>query len=362
MRKHFIDELRWIDVFLLIPYHAAMAWNVWGEPNYVFFTGNKLISSIVVFLSPYYMPLMFLLAGISTRYALRKRTCKQYVTERAKRLLVPLVFGTAVFMPLMTYMADKNSCGYSGGFLRHYGVFFTKYTDLTGADGGFSLGQFWFLLYLFVISLISAGIVSLQKKHIALEMPKISFPAICLLGAPLPLLNGLLSAGGKSLAEYTYIFLVGYYVFSDDEVIEKAAGYLPFTLAVGLSASAADVYLFIWSSKDLTVLNTAAKYISEWSMLLALMGTGKKYLDRTCMVTDYMSKRSFPFFSFHYIWLVMFQYALAGVFENNTVLLYLVPVALSYIATLLCCEVCLRIPALSFLMGTKPVTGKDRKV
>lgn len=36
MRKHYIDNLRWITILLLIPYHAAMAWNVWGEPNYIF--------------------------------------------------------------------------------------------------------------------------------------------------------------------------------------------------------------------------------------------------------------------------------------------------------------------------------------
>ena len=31
MRKWFIDNLRWIVIFLLIPYHAAQAFNVWGE-------------------------------------------------------------------------------------------------------------------------------------------------------------------------------------------------------------------------------------------------------------------------------------------------------------------------------------------
>lgn len=84
MRKHYIDNLRWIAILLLIPYHAAMAWNVWGEPNYIFFEGNKIISSIIVFLSPYFMPFLFLLAEISTKFAFQKRTVKQYILERAK--------------------------------------------------------------------------------------------------------------------------------------------------------------------------------------------------------------------------------------------------------------------------------------
>lgn len=148
MRKHYIDNLRWITLLILIPYHAAMAWNTWGEPNYIYFEGNRLISSIIVFFNTYFMPLLFVLAGVSTRFALQKRTYKEYLMERAKRLLVPFFFGTIVLMPIMAYLADKFNCFYSGGFLEHYAVFFTRYTDLIGADGGFSLGQFWFLLYL----------------------------------------------------------------------------------------------------------------------------------------------------------------------------------------------------------------------
>lgn len=84
MRKYYIDNMRWIIILLLIPYHAAMAWNIWGEPTYIYFESNKTISSIVVFFSPYLMPLMFLIAGVSTRLALQKRTIGQYVLERAK--------------------------------------------------------------------------------------------------------------------------------------------------------------------------------------------------------------------------------------------------------------------------------------
>lgn len=45
-------------------------------------------------------------------------------------------------MPFMTYIADKFNCGYQGDLFQHYAIFFTKFTDLTGADGGFSVGQF----------------------------------------------------------------------------------------------------------------------------------------------------------------------------------------------------------------------------
>lgn len=55
MRRYYVDNIRWIIILLLVPYHAAMAWNVGGEPNYIYFESNKIISSIVVFFSPYFM-------------------------------------------------------------------------------------------------------------------------------------------------------------------------------------------------------------------------------------------------------------------------------------------------------------------
>lgn len=358
MRKHYIDNLRWIIILLLIPYHAAMAWNVWGEPNYIYFEGNKIISSVIVFLSPYFMPLLFVLAGISTKFALQKRTNRQYIGERIRRLLVPFIFGTLFFMPIMTYIADKFNYTYNGNLFLHYSIFFTKFTDLTGSDGGFSVGQFWFVLYLFIISLVAVGIIVLQKRVIPEFKKVIPLWLICVLGLPLPLLSELISVGGKSLAEYTYFFLVGYYIFSNDHVISEAEKYKWLFLCIGLTAAILNVYMFIWSDTQYLLLNTITKFISEWFMLIALIGLGKRYLDFSGKISDYMSQRSFAFYILHFLWVVLFQYLMYGIFSNNTILLYIVPVLGAYCATLLCCEICIRIPLVCFLTGTKCICNK----
>ncbi len=349
MRKHYIDNLRWMVILLLIPYHAAMAWNVWGEPNYIYFEGNAVISSIVVFLSPYFMPLMFLLAGISTKFSLQKRTVRQYILERLKKLLVPFASGTIFMMPLMTYLANKFNYGYTGNVFPHYTVFFTRFTDLTGADGGFSVGQFWFILYLFFISLIALGIILLQRKMIPQKNIALSLALICLLGLPLPFFGDLLSIGGKSLAEYTYIFLIGFYIFSNDCVIGKIEKRKWVFLAVGVSASVLNVYMFIYSNMQAPFLNTIAKYVSEWFMMLSLLGIGKRHLNFSGKISKYLSKQSYAFYIFHFIWVVWFQYLLFPVYSGNTSLLYILPVLLSYGATWLCCEICSRVHFFSFL-------------
>lgn len=344
MRRVYIDNLKWMFIFLLIPYHAAMAWNVWGEPNYIFFEGNKIISSIVVFLNPYFMPFMFLAAGISTRFALQKRTIRQYLVERLKRLLMPFVFGTLLIMPLMTYIADKFNCGYHGNLFEHYLVFFHKFTDLTGADGGFSVGQFWFILYLFLISCLSLGLIVLQKK----VMPecRIDLPLwmICLFGLPLPFLHELLSIGGKSIAEYMYMFLTGYYIFSS-ETISKTENYKWLFLCIGSIAAFLYVYFILWSAGQYPMLKIS-KYVSEWFMSAGLLGIGKKYFLFHGKVSQYMTKRSYGFYVFHYICIVLMQYVMYQWYPENIVLLYMMPVLGAYCLTFMCCEICIRIPIL----------------
>ena len=354
MRKYFMDNLRWMVILLLIPYHAAQAFNVWGELNYICFEPNEAISSLIVFFSPYYMPLMFLLAGISTNYALKKRSYGQFIVERIKRLLIPFVFGTLFFCPIMAYMGDKSNFGYSGGFFAHYRIFFTKWTDLSGFDGGFGVGQFWFLYFLFVISIVSVGIIALVKHFGKKNTDRtIPYGLICLFVIPLPFLYDLLSVGGKSFAEYLYVFLIGYYVFSKDEVIEKLAKYRYISLFFGIVASVTDVYMFIWSGKDFGTANVIAKAFSEWFMILALIGIGKSALDFKGKISTYLSERSFLIFSIHFIWVIMFQYWFRALADVSTALLYFVPVVLAYLATFVTAEICYRIPILCFLMGSK---------
>ncbi len=358
-RRHYIDNLRWIILLLLIPYHTAMAWNFWEEPNYIFFEGNKAISSIIVFLSPYFMPILFVLAGIGTRFALQRRTPKEYLLERARKLLIPLLFGTVVLMPVLCYIGDIFNCSYDKGFFSHYAVFFTKYTDLIGADGGFSFGQFWFLLYLFIISVLCLGGLILLKKRSCEEQKSVPFPLVIALGLPLPLLSDLLSIGGKSLAEFAYLFLIGYFVFTNEKTIDKAEKYRWLMFGIGLAASLLNVYLFIWSDRKFEMLNNIADYVSEWFMIIALLGMAKRYLNFSNKISGYMKSRSFLVYIYHFIWVVLSEYLLYKLIGNQTWAIFAGTLIISSILTFICCEISIRIPFMCFLTGVKCIS--DRK-
>ena len=359
MRKYYIDNLRWMVILLLIPYHAAQAFNTWGENFYVYFEPNKAISSLICFFAPFIMPLLFLFAGMSTRFALGKRSVGQYIVERIKRLIVPLIFGTLAFVPVMSYIGNKYNCGYEGNYFTSFAVFFTKFTDLSGFDGGFNIGQFWFLLYLFVISMVSLGIILLQKKLLPKMNGNLPLWAVILLGLPLPLFSNLLSVGGKSYVEFLYIFLVGYYVFANDSVTEKIAKYRFVFLPIGLLACTAYVICFIWLNVPTEWVNDIFIYVGRWFMILGLIGIGKKHMEFHGKGFSYLSRISFAFFSIHFVIVVVMQYVFTKSLRNNIILLYLVPVVLSYILTFAFSEVFMKVPPLRFLIGAK--TEKKEK-
>ena len=365
MREHYIDNLRWAVILLLIPFHAAQAFKIWDEPNYIEFGPNQALSSIIVFFGPFVMQLLFLFAGMSMRYALKRRTYAQFVVERIKRLLVPLVFGVLVLVPPMCYLADRFHNGYSGSFFEHYKKFFTVITDMSGADGGFSFGQFWFLLYLFILSLVLLGIIFLQKKIVSAKQsakkePGLSekskgliLPGLICLGLPLPLFSELLSVGGKSFVEFFYFLLLGYYTFTNETVTEKLRKYGPVLLAIGIAAGVARVIIFVYCGVDSDVINSIVTNLFKWFMVIGLFGTGGRFFNHENALTRFFTAISYPFFSFHFLFVILFQYLFSDIFSGNTFLLYTIPVILSYAATILCCQIVRRIPVLCFLVGTK---------
>lgn len=337
-RKTYIDNLRLLCILLLFPYHAAMAWNCWGEGNYILLGADRSISSFVVALSPWYMALLFLLAGMSTKYSLAKRSLKQYVKERSFKLLLPLFAGTLVVMPVMAYISDKANFGYAKGFFAHYAVFFGKWTDFSGYDGGFGIGHLWFLLYLYVISILSIAILQLQKRYMPTIKTKNATAFLVTILCLAALLFMPVKLGGKSILTYWLFYLFGYYLFTEEILLKKLQKFKYLYLTLFLLSTYFNVYLFLWSNSNHTFLNTLANCFSGVFGILTAITFGKKYLDKSNKISSYLVSYSFLIYIFHFMWVVLFQYFFSKIIVNNGILL-LVSVIGAFMATLLTCKI-----------------------
>ncbi|MEH7119450.1 acyltransferase family protein, partial [Neobacillus vireti] len=155
-RRYDIDWLRNLGILLLFPFHSARVFDYW-DPFYV--KSNELsweLSWFIASTSYWFMPLLFWLAGSSTWYALQYRSNQQYLKDRVSRLLVPFIFGLFFIVPPQGYLSLWQHNGDSPGnyftFLKNY---FLDFSDLSGYFGTFTPAHLWFILYLFVFSLLA---------------------------------------------------------------------------------------------------------------------------------------------------------------------------------------------------------------
>jgi glucan biosynthesis protein C len=124
-RRYDIDWLRVLAVLMLIPFHTARIFDIW-EPFYA--KSDQVSRALTYFfiggVNAWHMPLFFLLARASTWFALGFRSGGQYIKERLKRLIVPLVFGTLVIVSPQTYLGALTYGKFAGSFFQYYPRFF----------------------------------------------------------------------------------------------------------------------------------------------------------------------------------------------------------------------------------------------
>ena len=304
MRRHYIDNLRAALVLLLVPFHTFMMYNNWGEGFYVYARPLGFPSLMINMFWPWFMPALFTLAGVSAAFSLEKRTVGQFVRERFTRLFVPLVLGIIFVIPVQTYYAERFHNGYTGSYLAQYRLFFGKVTDLTGYTGGFTPGQLWFVLYLFIISLAAVPVILISRKILSRNRRPLAgkrpFPLalVFTLGFAAMYVRPLLNVGGKSLAEYFWYFMLGYAFLSRETVLDalERRRHIFGGIALALCMLLA-VCLAAGNNGFCTSGEVFQAY--AWSAILFLTGWSKRRMNHTGPVARYLARSSFMFYFLH---------------------------------------------------------------
>lgn len=305
MRKHYIDNLRSLTILLLFPVHTFMIWNDFGSKFYIWAGENKILSTLIVLVNPWFMPILFVLAGMSARYALEKRSAKEFVKQRTSKLFVPFLAGTILLVPVQTLYARKYFYHYEGNIMDNFKYFFTHLTDFSGYDGAFTPGHLWFILFLFVISMVTLPlfrVMPYEKGKCKVENWNVV--AIFFLFLPIWLMYYLGNFGGFSLGKNLALYLAGYYVLSNDEVIEKLEHHIRGLTALYLVGTVVLVVLYYQYSYygDLWI-----NYIG-WNSILVLVVWAKKFLDKRTAFTTYFNSASYPIYILHQTILVVLAY------------------------------------------------------
>lgn len=125
-RKYFLDWLRVLAFALLILFHTGMLYVTW---RYALKSPRPVagLEWAMTALSPWRMPLIFLIAGVACRHLLAKLGPGRFLADRLRRLLPVLLFGMFVVNPpqIWVELLDKGliHMGYAEFWLGHYLAF-----------------------------------------------------------------------------------------------------------------------------------------------------------------------------------------------------------------------------------------------
>lgn len=359
MRKYYLDNLRLMIILILFPYHTLLLYSSIGD--YIIHAGNNTFANLfIITFSPWFMQLLFAIAGISTFYSLKKRNSTEYLKERVSKLLIPMISGIIFVISVQVYFAALYN-GYTGSFLIFWWNFITNW--FTYFMNGTGLGPMWFLLYLFIVSAVALPIIMKYRNgKWKIPIEKITIPQLLLLFIPLGIGSLFLNlAPEKSLVQFLLLFLFGYFFLSEDIIQEKLETkrwplFISFIVLV-ISFMVMAMLGFTGLIPLDIMLNSPIFRLYEnllvWVAIMSIMGMGKHYLEFKTPTTLYLSAASFPIYIFHIAWINMAAYYFIGFLPNMMILQVILIMGTSFVMTIATYEIIRRIKGVRSLFGIR---------
>ncbi len=293
-RRYDIDWLRVIAIGLLIFYHIGFVFLPWGV--FIGFIQNEEpIQSLwnpMSMLNIWRIPLLFFVSGMGVRFAIRKRSWKQLILERTRRILVPFLFGIFAIVPLHLFVWQK-----------YYNQ------DLSYS---IQLSHLWFLanIFIYVILLsplffyikrnthgkISRWIEKLFRTPLGLLFIMAVFVIEALLVKPEVYETYSMTWHGFLLG--LLAFLLGFICVQTGDIFWKTVKKWKWVILV----LAVVFFVFRYLAFQLQAPNYL-KAIESNLWIFSLFGFGYRYLNHPSKTLSYLSQSAYPIYILHMIFL-----------------------------------------------------------
>lgn len=350
MRRIWLDNLRWVIILLVVLHHLVCFFNSAGVPMNVNAPGIPALDAIAYFCYPWFMPCMFLLAGISARYALEEQSTGRFLAARVRKLLIPFAAGVVLLgIPLVSF-----AFAVKGGSVGEMIAYFPSPAIALFFLALMGMGPQWFLLALFLVTLLLQPLRRLDRSG--------RFYDLC--GrAGMPVLLGLwilfwagsqvLNATNRYLL-YFVLFSAGYFLFAHDEVTQRLQRFhLPL---LGASGALLVWVLARWFGKsfaDAAFVEDPVTTLFGWCMTLAAVGCARAWGDRENRLTRCISARGFALYQFHYLVLTVCTWGVTSWLNLPAGWNYLLCLGLTLAICLGLYELVSRVPVLGDLFALR---------
>ncbi|WP_206073509.1 acyltransferase family protein [Maribacter sp. 4G9] len=324
IRRYDLDWLRVIVFALLIFYHVGMFFVPWGWhiKNNVIYDWLKWP---MLFLNQWRLPILFVISGMGTYYALSKRNLGQFSWERIRRLGVPLIFGMIFIVPPQVYIERLAKHQFSGSYLDYFTSVAFKGVY---PEGNISWHHLWFLPYLLVFSVLLGPLfVYLRNNPNGFSdwIKRIVVKPFGIYWFVVPLY--LLEAFMEPFFDITHgliddwfnfsfslvLFFYGFLLISTGDIFWKVVEELKFkALLIGVFTFLSQVFIWVFLEDGYVVHFTEAllKVGNIWSWILVLFGFAAKYLNHKSNALSYANRAVYPFYILHQTVTVVLAYFL----------------------------------------------------
>jgi peptidoglycan/LPS O-acetylase OafA/YrhL len=289
-RRTDISWLRILAVLLLFPYHTARVFDMREEFYVHNDQASNALSFFLAYMQPWHMPLLFLLAGAASWFALARRGGREYAGERFKRLFLPFVIGLLILIPPQSYLGLLSHGGSAPGFFQWLPDFF----HLNGDDmdgyfiGGHTWGHLWFIVHLFFYSLLVLPVLLFLRRGMGTRVVDLLARAASIRGVILLFALALVPAlsvpdiAGGNPAFYIAIFLLGYLMVSDARFEAAIDRHKLVALVLGPVVCLLTTWFEIngWPAVPAWAEGPLELYVEvfiPWFFMVALLGYGRRF-------------------------------------------------------------------------------------
>jgi glucan biosynthesis protein C len=377
VRLHYLDWLRVLAILGVFLFHAVHPFDAtdWHIKN----AEQSLVVTLVfvVFLYPWGMPLFFLLSGAGSRFALRRRTGRQYASERFQRLLLPFLIGFILLSPIQLYFEwrHKADTGLFDGSLLEFAA--SREVGFNPQVFGWAGYHLWFLGFLFAYSLIALPLFLWFKqdagRRFIARLGKLSERrgSLFLFLIPLVLVQVVLRPvypAEHHWADFVYtlvFFVSGYILYADQRFMHAIRRDWPLMLAAGILstlfffATAAAGVALEWMSTPGTpqfYLGWSVFCVNSWCWTMIVLYVGMRFLDFSNKWLQYGQEAVMPFYVLHYPVLLIIAFYVVQWQAGVTVKMLAVSLG-SFVVTLGIYELLIRqVTPLRAMFGMKAVT------
>lgn len=326
-RRYELDWLRTAAVFGLIPFHTAVIFTT-GSYDYVKNAQTSAAVDVLTsFISIWGIPLLFLVAGGASRFALDTRSTRQYLNERVTRLLVPFTFGMLLIVPLQVYIGRLSSPK-PPTFLAFYGDFLLSVVGIFQGHllpGPEWIGHLWFIPPLMAFSALALPFAYLLRRQRGaravnwLAGSMRGYATLALFGAPLvvvqltalessrlfPAAPSLFIVNAIGIVAFLIFFLYGYLLYLDERFIASIRRDAGKALLLGAVTWVAMAFVVPqWDALNATpalahLTLALLRGYSAWWWVMGALGMAIRYLQFTTPTVEYLTRAAYPVYIIH---------------------------------------------------------------